>query len=71
MLVTLCCCLPLGIASLVYSNQVNNKLAIGDIVGAQRASTLTKQCMIAGAVIGFVIQVLYILSVAGNSVAPK
>lgn len=36
--VTLCCCVPFGIVSLVYAAQVNNKLAAGDIAGAQEAS---------------------------------
>lgn len=36
--VTLCCCLPVGIISLVFAAQVNTKLAAGDIAGAQRSS---------------------------------
>lgn len=37
-LVTMCCCLPLGIVALVYAAQVNGKLATGDVAGAQVAS---------------------------------
>lgn len=41
-LVTLCCCLPIGIVAVVYAAQVNGKLAAGDIAGAQQASRNAK-----------------------------
>ena len=37
-LVTIFCCLPAGIVSIVYAAQVNGKLAAGDIRGAEAAS---------------------------------
>jgi hypothetical protein len=37
-LCTLLCCLPLGVPALVYAAKVGNKLAAGDIAGAQIAS---------------------------------
>jgi hypothetical protein len=37
-LVTLFCCLPAGIAAIVYAAQVNGKLQAGDIAGAQAAA---------------------------------
>ncbi len=37
-LVTLFCCLPLGIAAIVFSAQVNSKLAAGDVQGATDSS---------------------------------
>jgi len=41
-LVTLCCCLPLGIVAIVYAAQVNSKFSAGDIVGAQESSSKAK-----------------------------
>ena len=42
-LVTLFCCLPFGIVSIVYASQVNTKLGVGDIAGAQIASDNAKK----------------------------
>lgn len=36
--VTALCCLPFGIAGIVYASQVNTKLALGDIPGAMHSS---------------------------------
>ena len=41
-LVTLFCCLPLGIVAIVFAAQVNGKLAVGDIYGAQEVSNKAK-----------------------------
>ena len=41
-LVTIFCCLPFGIVSIVYAAQVNAKLGAGDIVGARQASSSAK-----------------------------
>ena len=53
-LTTLCCCLPLGIVSLVYSAQVNSKLAAGDVAGAQAASKSAKTWAIIALIGGIV-----------------
>ncbi len=37
-LVTIFCCLPLGIVSIVYAAQVNGRLTVGDVDGARQAS---------------------------------
>lgn len=47
-LVTLCCCLPLGIVAIVFAAQVNSKLTAGDLAGAREASSKAKMfCWIA------------------------
>lgn len=40
--VTIFCCLPLGIVSIVFAAQVNGQVAAGDLVGARRSSNLAK-----------------------------
>lgn len=37
-LATLFCCVPLGAVGIVFASQVNSKLAVGDVAGAQKAS---------------------------------
>lgn len=37
-LVTLFCCLPFGVAGIVFASQVNSKFAAGDYNGAMQAS---------------------------------
>ena len=37
-LVTICCCLPAGIVSIVYAAQVNGKITRGDVEGALSSS---------------------------------
>jgi hypothetical protein len=41
-LATVFCCLPTGIAAIVYAAQVNGKLQAGDLIGAQAASKNAK-----------------------------
>jgi hypothetical protein len=42
-LVTLFCCLPLGIVAIINAAQVNNKISLGDIAGAMEASGKAKK----------------------------
>jgi hypothetical protein len=37
-LVTLFCCMPAGVAAIVYAAQVNSKWSAGDVVGAQNSA---------------------------------
>jgi hypothetical protein len=41
-LVTLLCCLPLGIPAIVFAAQVNGKIQAGDVTGARDASRKAK-----------------------------
>ena len=52
--VSLCCCLPLGIVGLIYASQVNSKLAVGDVAGAQRASKLARTWTLVAFILGIV-----------------
>jgi Interferon-induced transmembrane protein len=56
---TVCCCLPLGIASIVYAAQVNSKWAAGDFAGAQVSSGKAKQFAILAAVIGLPLSLIF------------
>jgi predicted secreted protein len=58
---TLFCCLPLGIASIVFAAQVDGKYNSGDYAGAQASSQKAKQFAMWGAIAGVVVGVLYFL----------
>ena len=53
-LTTLLLCLPLGVASIVFSTQVNSKWAMGDVAGAQDASAKAKKFAMWAAIAGVV-----------------
>lgn len=58
---TVLCCLPLGIASIIFSTQVNTKWAQGDVAGAQESARKAKLFAIWGAVVGLVVSVVYVI----------
>ncbi len=58
-LVTLFCCLPLGIVAIVFAAQVNGKLAVGDYYGATEASNKAKMWCWWAFGIGLAIMILY------------
>jgi Interferon-induced transmembrane protein/zinc-ribbon domain len=65
-LATVLCCLPTGIAAIVYAAQVNGKLQAGDIAGAQAASRNAKMwCWISFGV-GLALTFIYILLVGAG-----
>ena len=64
-LVTLFCCLPFGVVSIVYAAQVDSKFSAGDYPGAQQASNTARNWYHAALVCGLVI---IVISIAANLV---
>lgn len=60
-LVTIFCCLPLGIAAIVFAAQVNGKAAAGDAQGAQEMADKAKLFCLLSLVLGLVAIVGYVL----------
>jgi ABC-type Fe3+ transport system permease subunit len=67
-LVTLFCCIPFGIVAIVYAAQVNSKLAIGDLKGAQESSKNAKTWCWVSFGIGLAVIVLWIIFVVFTGV---
>lgn len=67
-LTTVLCCLPLGIASIVFAAQVNGKYAAGDYTGALESSRKAKMFAIWSAVAGVVVIVLYVIAIVAIGV---
>ena len=66
-LATLFCCLPLGIAAIVYASRINSAQNAGDYQGAQDAAKKAKLFTIISAVLGAIISAVYIgVTVAGG-----
>ena len=66
-LATLFCCLPTGIAGIVFASQVNSKLAMGDIAGAQKASENARLWTMISVGVGIVVIVLYFIILLANA----
>lgn len=54
-LVTICCCQPLGIVGIVFASQVNSKFAARDYQGALQASKEAKKWTTWGFAAGLII----------------
>lgn len=61
-LVTILCCLPTGIPAIVYAAQVNGKLQVGDLAGAQAASKNAKMWCWISFGLGLSVVVFYTLA---------
>ncbi|XP_030007055.1 proline rich transmembrane protein 1B-like [Sphaeramia orbicularis] len=57
---TLCCCLPLGIAAIVYSSRVQSANAAGETVAAEEASRTAKILNIIALVCGIIVLIIVI-----------
>lgn len=66
---TIFCCLPLGIASIVFAAQVNSKWQAGDVAGAQDSSAKAKKFAIWAAVAGVIVSALYFVLVLATGLS--
>lgn len=62
-MVTMLCCMPFGIAGIVYAAQINSKQSVGDYLGAQESARIAMMWNWIGFGIGLVMYVLALLSV--------
>lgn len=62
-IVTILCCVPLGIPAIVFASQVNGKIGAGDIQGAMESSRKAKMWCWISFVTGLVIGIIYLLSI--------
>lgn len=53
-LMTICCCLPLGLIGIVYGNMVTRRWMAGDTEGAKKASEIAAWCLILSIVMSLV-----------------
>lgn len=60
-LATVLCCLPTGIASIIFATQVNSKWEMGDFAGAQESSAKAKKWAIISAVLGIVVTIVSVI----------
>lgn len=60
---TLCCCLPFGIVGIVYSTKINSAVNGRDWEGAQKAAKTAKIWIIASAIVGFIVEVIYVVMI--------
>lgn len=62
-LVTLFCCLPLGIVGIINAANVNTKWTAGDYEGAEHSAAEAKKWTKIGFIIGIVVIVAYVIFV--------
>ncbi|XP_047138302.1 proline-rich transmembrane protein 1 [Hydra vulgaris] len=61
----LCCCWPLGLVSIIKSNEVNTAISLGDLTRAQLASQSARNFAIASLISGIVIIITVIILTVG------
>lgn len=64
-LVTVFCCLPLGIVGIIYAASVESKYANGDTEGARSAAQTAKTMVLISAILGLLGALIYILFFGG------
>jgi len=60
-IISIFCCWPLAIPSIIFATQVNGKLAAGDVAGAQESSAKAKKFTTIAFIVGGICWVLLIL----------
>lgn len=66
-LATIFCCLPFGVAAIVFAAQVNGKYQMGDYAGAQQSAQRAKTFTIVSAAVGVVVIAIYIVALAAGA----
>jgi len=60
-IISILCCLPLGIPAIIFATQVNNKAAAGDIAGAQESAKKAKMFAMIGIGLWLLLVVIYLI----------
>ncbi len=63
---TILCCLPLGIAAIVYANQANTAKAVGNYAEAMQKAQTAKSCIIWGVVGFLILMAFYVFAAIGS-----
>ena len=67
-IISIFCCWPLAIPAIIFASQVNNKVAAGDIAGAQDSSKKAKMFAFIAIGIGVLLGIIYaIMMILGMS----
>lgn len=60
-IISVFCCMPLGVAAIIFAAQVNGKVAQGDIQGAMDSSKKAKMFSFIAIGLGLVVALFYIV----------